>query len=331
MIITQSFAVWASAIALSGLGIFSQQPLVIGAGAGIAGGLGSVNLVRGRRKDEERVGLVRANSLLVKRLETLERTIDSLTDRQQQQGDRVECLVGDVGDVRSGVRELERTSKTQSTRLNLQVGAIQKLQQVSYQYRGTIAAQAAEIGEYQQAIADLRVVEPPGEIAAVSPLRGVTTHLLVDGNAMRFISKEVGKIDYLALREVLTAGAERVKCKFYLGDAGNQSQRQFITALERVGFEVLLFPIVNRDGGKQQTKGDDVQIAIDAVNVAPGDRVILCGGGDGDFVPVVHRLKEMGVGFTVVACEGNLAKDLKDVAGENLIYLSSIIDRIRLG
>ena len=122
MIITQSFAVWASAIALSGLGIFSQQPLVIGAGAGIAGGLGSVNLVRGRRKDEERVGLVRSNSLLVKRLETLERTIDTLTDRQQQQGDRVECFVGDVSDVRSGVRELERTSKTQSTRLNLQVG-----------------------------------------------------------------------------------------------------------------------------------------------------------------------------------------------------------------
>jgi len=147
---------------------------------------------------------------------------------------------------------------------------------------------------------------------------------------MRFIEKEIGKIDYQALKQILTQGAETVECNFYLAETGKAAQKQFIAKLREIGFNIFLFPIVSQIGGIQKTKGDDVQIAIDAVSALPGDRVILCGGGDGDFAPVVNRLKEMGVDFTVVAYENNLARNLKNAAGENLIYLSSIADRIRL-
>ena len=72
-----------------------------------------------------------------------------------------------------------------------------------------------------------------------------------------------------------------------------------------------------------KTKGDDVQIALDAACAQPGDRVILC-AWDGDFVPVINELKARGIDFTLVAYQPYLAKSLKQAADGNLIYLSDI-------
>ena len=112
--------------------------------------------------------------------------------------------------------------------------------------------------------------------------------------------------------------------KFYLADVGTKGQKQFISYLKKIGFEVLLFPVIDIGGGKYKTKGDDVQIAIDAVNVTSGDRVILVCGGDSDFFPVVDRLKEMEIDFTVVAYLKNSGAALKKAAGENLVDLAAV-------
>ncbi|PSB44265.1 hypothetical protein C7B77_25740 [Chamaesiphon polymorphus CCALA 037] len=222
--------------------------------------------------------------------------------------------------------QLEHQVLIQKTQLNLQVREIHKIQQLNHSHRSTIAAQAQEIVDYQTTIAQLNSLRAKEETKSnVIPIKQSTTHLLVDGNAMYFVEKELGKLDYQLIRKTLTQGANKVKCKFYLADTGSQSQKHFIAYLNQIGFEVLLFPMVDIGGGKYKTKGDDVQIAIDAVAAAPGDRVILCGGGDADFFPVVNRLKDKGIDFTVVAHLKTTGKALKQAAGSNLIDLSHIL------
>jgi uncharacterized LabA/DUF88 family protein len=150
-----------------------------------------------------------------------------------------------------------------------------------------------------------------------------TTHLLIDGNAMYFIRKEIGKINYQVLRDTLTMGDERVNCKFYVADTRDPGEQAFLTAIKYLGFEVILFPMTDCIDGSQKVKGDDVKIAIDAVTVRPGDRVIIC-ASDADFVPVVDWLKQMSIDCKIVAYQPYLANRLRQAAGENLIYLTDI-------
>ena len=322
MATTHSFGFLIGALATLGLGIFTQQPVIVGAGAGVAGSISSANIVRFRRKNEQNINSERNNTHIAKRLQSLESTVGNLGT----QAALTESIIS----------QLERTSKTQATNLNLQTKGIQKLQQVNYSHRSTIAAQTValdnkdreiayfqtELDEIYHLVCDRQPVRAP-----ITPV----THLLIDGNAMRFITKEIGNIDYAALRNILTAGAKEVKSKFYLGDAKTTGQIQFIKALENRGFDVIRFPIINLqdEEHKQKTKGDDVQIAIDAVSALPGDRVILCGGGDSDFFPVIDRLKAKGIDFTVVAHQSTLGDRLRRSAGKNIIYFSAI-DGIKL-
>jgi uncharacterized LabA/DUF88 family protein len=317
MITKQSVAPLAIAVAMSGFGFLSQQPAIIGAGAGLAGGVGSVNLVRSRRNDRDLLDLVKQVTDFDRGLLTVNKNLTALIDRERVRDIQIETLTTELTAIGTITDRLDNQIKTQTTQISLQTQSID---------RATIVAKEREIGADRAKIAELNDLLIDRPTSAPSPTIP-TTHLLIDGNAMRFIRAEIGKvIDYQALRDVLTQGADRVSCKFYLGDAKNKAQQQFITYLEKNGFEVFLFPIINTEGGQQKTKGDDVQIAIDAVNVAPGDRVILCGGGDADFFPVVNRLKAKGIDFTVVAYLKTTGKALKRAAGKNIVDLADILN-----
>lgn len=327
MIAKKSFVSCAVATAISTLGIAYQKIELIGIGAGLAGGIGSATLTRSRGNQAALPDLDRAKMAEFERkFQSLDRNIDVLTERDAAQAAEIHDLADRLNISGALTHELERQLQVQKTQLNLQVRGIQKIQQVNYSHRANIAVQAAEIIDCQAKIAQLNSLETKQEPKSnVIPIKQPTTHLLVDGNAMYFIEKELGKLDYQAIRKALTQGARKVKCKFYLADTGSRSQNNFIAYLKQIGFEVLLFPIVDIGGGEYKTKGDDVQIAIDAVEAAPGDRVILCGGGDADFFPVVNRLKDKGIDFSVVAHLKTTGKALRRAAGSNLIDLSHII------
>ena len=326
MLNTQSLGLLVSGIAISGFGIFSQQPLLAGAGAGVAGSISSTNLVSSRRKDAAgRIDRERDYAAQSRRIQALESIIGNFNHR-------IELNHTTITDTQVSIDRLQSTSKTHGTHLNLLTKGHQQLQQLNHSQRSTIVTQATVISDKDRELADLqseldRVYSLIDEsqpasnpVTATEPV----THLLIDGNAMRFIEKEFGNIDYQILKDKLTQGATKVKCNFYVAETGKPGQKEFITELKNIGFKIFFFPIVNYAGGIQKTKGDDVQIAIDAVNAVPGDRVILCGGGDSDFFPVVNRLKDKGINFTVVAHQSTLGNRLKRAAGQNLIYFSAI-------
>jgi uncharacterized LabA/DUF88 family protein len=313
---------------LLGVGVGIQQPLVTGAGLGLAGGC----LVKSRRQESE----LNNSSELVAKIQKMGHSLDRLKEQVAQRDRQVEdfnigvsvCQASNrsleerIDQIEAISKDLNEAAKLQKTQSNLFVRAIQNLQQDNHKIQGSIAKVRQEISNIDRVDSTLPI--SIANVTAAEPDCGSkipTTHLLVDGNAAHFVTKEIGKIYYQKLYE-LTKDARQVNCKIYLADTKKAAQNYFVAALEQIGFEVLRFPIAIC-GGVPKTKGDDVQIALDAARAQPGDRVILC-AWDGDFVPVINDLKARGIDFTLVAYQPYLAKSLKQAADGNLIYLSDI-------
>ena len=117
----------------------------------------------------------------------------------------------------------------------------------------------------------------------------------ISGSARR---EHGGKFDFMALLPALVAERKRVIAVAYVVDADggkNESSgfQAFANSLRQVGYEVRRKQArVRQDGSK---KADwDIGIAMEIVDVRSRiDTVILC-TGDGDFLPLIHRLKKWG-------------------------------------
>jgi uncharacterized LabA/DUF88 family protein len=77
----------------------------------------------------------------------------------------------------------------------------------------------------------------------------------------------------------------------------------------------------------------DIKIAIDIISLAyenAYDTAVLV-SGDGDFVPVVKKLKELGKGVEVWAFRYSLANALREeLDEENIYYLDDILSKIKM-
>ncbi len=77
----------------------------------------------------------------------------------------------------------------------------------------------------------------------------------------------------------------------------------------------------------------DIKIAIDMVSLAyenEYDTAVLV-SGDGDFVPVIKKLKELGKGVELWAFRYSLANALKEKVGEsNIHYLDDYLSKIQM-
>lgn len=97
--------------------------------------------------------------------------------------------------------------------------------------------------------------------------------------------------DYNAFWARVSAGRQVVMAHAYAVERGDAKQRQFQNILRGIGFTVKLKPFIQRRDGS--AKGDwDVGITLDVLDAAPlVDRVVLV-SGDGDFAPLVERLRQ---------------------------------------
>ena len=321
LIAEKSFITLSIAALLAGYGALSQQSALVGAGAGLAGGLGSTNLVGSRRKDGG-ASLTDRSADFNLRLQTLEKRANTNLAGESHQNDRIERLSNDAIVAQAALDRLNHQVRVNTTKGNLLLKGLRKAQTENHHQRAMIAVQKREITDKEAKIDLLNsLVATPAQGDAI-PVP--TTYFLVDGAALRYVGQELGLINYQALLAKFTQGAANVNAKFYLADVGTKGQKQFIKYLNKVGFEVILFPVIDIGGGKYKVKGDDVQISIDAVSVASSDRVILVCGGDSDYFPVVDRLKEMEIDFTVVAYLKNTGAALKEAAGDRLVDLAAV-------
>jgi uncharacterized LabA/DUF88 family protein len=159
--------------------------------------------------------------------------------------------------------------------------------------------------------------------------------IFIDGENIHYSAKHLNmRLDYLKLCRRLTGGRRLVRSYFYTA-VSNQSEGKidFINFLKLNGFTVVTKEIKSfneSDNGGRNVRGIlDMEMAIDALEMASSlDTVILC-TGDGDFRPLVLALARRGIHVEVCALREMTSTDLIATA-DAYTDLASLKDEIAL-
>ena len=138
------------------------------------------------------------------------------------------------------------------------------------------------------------------------------------------------KVDFGRLHHYLKIEVRLVHLGYYTAfDPHNNGQKNFLSYIEKEGYQVVKKEI--KKIGKEDTlvriKGSlDVELALDAFELATRFDTLLLFSGDSDFVPLVEKLRKRGISTIVVSKNGHVAWELIQCA--LYIKLSSLRNAI---
>jgi uncharacterized LabA/DUF88 family protein len=141
--------------------------------------------------------------------------------------------------------------------------------------------------------------------------RGQRVGIFVDVQNMFYSAKHLyqAKINYRRLLDDLTAGRQLVRAVAYLVTKPEVDQTAFVDALTRLGYEIKIKYLRIRPDGT--AKGDwAMEMSLDIMSMAPRLDTVVLVTGDGDYVPLIERLKILGVRTEVVGFPQNTATEL---------------------
>ncbi|OHA21257.1 MAG: hypothetical protein A2849_00485 [Candidatus Taylorbacteria bacterium RIFCSPHIGHO2_01_FULL_51_15] len=101
----------------------------------------------------------------------------------------------------------------------------------------------------------------------------------------------------------------------YLITTEGAEEKGFFEALEKIGIETKSKPLQIFGSGAKKADWD-VGLAIDAVKLAPKLDAVIIASGDGDYVPLVEYLKNLGCQVEVVAFGKSTSSKLLEVADD---------------
>jgi uncharacterized LabA/DUF88 family protein len=105
------------------------------------------------------------------------------------------------------------------------------------------------------------------------------------------MEKYQAHFNYSLFFDEVRASRTLVSATAYATERDDERQRNFQNILRRIGFEIKLKPYIQRADGS--TKGDwDVGISLDMIDAADNVDEVVLASGDGDFAPVVAKLRE---------------------------------------
>ncbi len=144
--------------------------------------------------------------------------------------------------------------------------------------------------------------------------------VFIDGNNMYYAQQKNGWffdprkiLDYFKGQDEILINAFWYQGIEHIGD-----KRAFLDALINIGYTVrtkLTKQFIDQESGRTSQKANlDVEIVIDMFNtVEMYDHVVLF-SGDGDFERAVELLRSKNTRITVIATEGMVARELRNVA-----------------
>ena len=132
--------------------------------------------------------------------------------------------------------------------------------------------------------------------------------LLIDGANLHAATKALGfDIDYKLLRQEFMRRGRLLRAFYYTALLENEEYspiRPLVDWLHYNGFAMVTKPAkeFTDSHGRRRVKGNmDIELAVDAMELAPHvDHVVLF-SGDGDFRPLVEGLQRQGVRVSVVS------------------------------
>jgi uncharacterized LabA/DUF88 family protein len=141
--------------------------------------------------------------------------------------------------------------------------------------------------------------------------------IFVDVQNVFYTAKSLykAKLDFDKLLKMLVMDRKLIRAVAYVVQMRESDQLEFMSFLNRIGFEVKTKKLKVRHDGT--AKGDwDMGLAIDAISVAEKVDVVIIISSDGDFTALVNHLKAHGVKVEVCSFPSNTPDELKDAATE---------------
>ncbi|HEX7651554.1 MAG TPA: NYN domain-containing protein [Candidatus Paceibacterota bacterium] len=121
------------------------------------------------------------------------------------------------------------------------------------------------------------------------------------------------RVNFANVLAEAVGGRILVRAIAYVIATESGSEDNFFDALTKIGIETKVKDLqVFADGAK---KADwDVGIAIDAVKLAPKLDTVVIATGDGDFIPLIHYLENVGCQVEVISFGKSSSGKLKEAA-----------------
>lgn len=162
--------------------------------------------------------------------------------------------------------------------------------------------------------------------------------LFIDGSNLYAAGKSLGfDIDYKLLRAEFMRRGKMLRAFYYTALLENEEYspiRPLVDWLNYNGFTMVTKPAkeYTDSQGRRKVKGNmDIELAVDAMELAPRVDHIVLFSGDGDFRPLVESLQRQGVRVSVVSTIRSqppmISDDLRRQA-DNFIELEDLKDVI---
>lgn len=162
--------------------------------------------------------------------------------------------------------------------------------------------------------------------------------IFIDGANLYATTKALGfDIDYKKLLKDFQARENLIRAFYYtamIEDQEYSSIRPLIDWLDYNGYRVVTKPVreFTDSAGRRRFKGNmDIELAIDALELAPRIDHMVLFSGDGDFRSLVEAMQRRGVRVTVISTiqtqPAMIADELRRQADE-FLDLSSLSSRI---
>lgn len=159
--------------------------------------------------------------------------------------------------------------------------------------------------------------------------------VLIDGSNNSQACKMAGiQLDWSRVRQDLTDNYGVFRFNYYTAVWADNDNRiaiqPLIDWLSFNGYTVVSKPAKEqvRDDGTTRIKGNmDMEIAVDALSIAPFISHVMLFSGDGDFAYLINALKQQGIHVTVVSTvEGKiLANDLRRISDDFLDLKEQVV------
>ena len=141
--------------------------------------------------------------------------------------------------------------------------------------------------------------------------------VLIDVQNLYYSAKNLyhSKVNFQEVLKQAVAGRKFIRAFGYVVRTKTGEEAPFFDALSKIGIETRVRDLQEFYGGAKKADWD-VGIVIDAIRTAPGIDVIVLVSGDGDFIPLVEYLKNLGKRVEVVAFGRTTSGKLKESADE---------------
>lgn len=180
------------------------------------------------------------------------------------------------------------------------------------------------------------------------PRRRLFKSIFVDGSCLFHCASSLSvRIDYKKLINLfINSGDHLVSASYYTALPNDydleEKHKSFLRILKKeVKLKVRSVPLLkaydfspqqsNPQAGGRYSKGEDILLAVDMVKHAALNTYDCCilVSGDGDHVPTVNAVQDLGKHVTVAAFQSSLSNAL-EMEANAVIYLDEVLDSIKL-